>query len=88
MYICYVHNAMSMYIYIMLYIYIYIILYEYIIIIWLVVSTPLQNMSSSIGMMTFPICGQKPVMFQSPPTSYKSIPGFVYPLGRFSSSMG
>ena len=25
---------------------------------WLVVSTPLKNMSSSLGMMTFPICGK------------------------------
>ena len=35
--------------------------------IWLVVSTPLKNMSSSIGMMTFPY-GKIKVMFQSPPT--------------------
>ena len=26
---------------------------------WLVVSTPLKNMSSSVGMMTFPIYGKK-----------------------------
>ena len=39
--------------------------------IWLVVSTPLKNMSSSMGMMTFPTeWKNEPVMFQSPPTSY------------------
>ena len=32
---------------------------------WLVVSTPLKNMSSSIGMMKFPIYGKIKVMFQS-----------------------
>ena len=39
--------------------------------IWLVVQpTPLKNMSSSIGMMNFPIYGKITVMFQSPPTSH------------------
>ena len=32
-------------------------------------KTPLKNMSSSIGMMTFAIYGKIKVMFQSPPTS-------------------
>ena len=41
------------YIYIYIYIYIYnVFIYIYI---WLVVSTPLKNTSSSVGMMTFPI---------------------------------
>ena len=34
-------------------------------IIWLVVSTPLKNMSSSVGMMTFPIYGKIKAMFQT-----------------------
>ena len=38
--------------------------------IWLVVWTPLKDMSSSTGMMTFPIYGKIKVMFQSPPTSF------------------
>ena len=33
--------------------------------IWLVVSTPLKNMSSSVGMMTFPIYGKINMMFQT-----------------------
>ena len=33
------------------------------------IPTPLKNMSSSIGMMTFPISGKMEVMFQSPPNS-------------------
>jgi hypothetical protein len=32
----------------------------------LVVSTPLKNMSSSVGMMTFPIYGQKNVPNNQP----------------------
>ena len=36
----------------------------------LVVSTPLKNIDSSIGMMTFPMYGNIKVMFQSPPTSH------------------
>ena len=36
--------------------------------IWLVVSTPLKNMSSSIGMIISNICKNISVMFQSPPT--------------------
>ena len=35
---------------------------------WLVVSTPLKNMSSKLGWL-FPIYGRIKVMFQSPPTS-------------------
>ena len=39
--------------------------------IWLVVSTPPKNMSSSIGMLTFPTEWKNvKVMFQSPPTSH------------------
>ena len=32
---------------------------------WLAVSTPPKNMSSSIGMMTFPIYGKRIQMFQT-----------------------
>ena len=32
---------------------------------WLVVSTPLKNMSSSVGMMKFPIYGKIKAMFQT-----------------------
>ena len=39
--------------YVGFYLYIYIINYS-----WLVVSTPLKNMSSSVGMMKFPIYGK------------------------------
>ena len=49
-------------------IYIYIYIYGYIyIFIWLVVGipTPLKNMSSSLGMMTFPIYGKIKVTFQT-----------------------
>ena len=41
--------------------------------IWLVVSIPLKNMSSSVGMMTFPTVSGKSFKipwFQSPPTRY------------------
>ena len=47
--------------------------------IWLVVSTPLKNMSSSIEMMTFPTVSGKSFKipwFQSPPTRYI----YIYPL--------
>ena len=37
---------------------------------WLVVSTPLRNMSSSVGMMTFPIWWEKKKTCSKPPTSY------------------
>ena len=33
------------------------------------IATPMKNMSSSVGMMTFPIYGKRKLMFQSPPTS-------------------
>jgi len=41
---------------------------------WLVVSTPLKNMSSSVGMMKFPIYGksQKKIMFQTT-NQYKTL---------------
>ena len=41
---------------------------------WILVDgipTPLKNMSSSIGMMTFPRYGTKKNMFQSPPTRHQ-----------------
>ena len=37
---------------------------------WLVVWTPVKNMISSVGMMTFPTEWEIKVMFQSPPTSW------------------
>ena len=36
-------------------------------------ATPLKNMSSSIGMMTFPIYGKMPKMATTPPTRYEWI---------------
>ena len=42
--------------------------------IWLVVPTPLKNMSSSVGIMTFPIYGKIKAMFQSTnQTSFTSL---------------
>ena len=50
-------------------------IYTYTYIHWLVVDkTPLKNMTSSIGMMKFPIYGKIQVMFQSPPTRYMCFP--------------
>ena len=71
-----------LYYYIHLYMYIYIALYSQVIpsssilapcFIWLVVSTPLKNMSSSVGMMTFPINmeSHKKKSCSKPPTSQK-----------------
>ena len=45
---------------------------------WLVVSTPVKNMSSSVGMMTCPIWWEShnPFMFQSPPTRFPDTIGW------------
>ena len=52
---------------------------------WLVVSTPLKNMSSSVGIMTFPIsgkiqkCSEPPTRFINGDISYIYIPiGSMY----------